>query len=78
MNPYNLRHNAKILQSLVNSVLCGTESISYVSPKVLDVVSDPYENLNSLHNFKMVIKKWKPENCPCRICKVFFKNMEFC
>ena len=39
--PYNLRHNAKILQSLVNSVLCGTESISYLCPKILDVVLDP-------------------------------------
>ena len=31
-HPYNLRHNAE-LQPLVNSVRCGTESISYLRPK---------------------------------------------
>ena len=31
---YNLRHNTKFLQPLVNSVHCGTESISYLGPKI--------------------------------------------
>ena len=31
-HPYNLRHNAKFLQPLVNSVRCGTECISYLGP----------------------------------------------
>ena len=75
---YNLRHNAEFLQPLVNSVRCGTESISYLGPKIWSMVPDTYENIYSLYNFKNVIKKWKPENCPCRICKVFVKNIGFC
>ena len=75
---YNLRHNAEFLQPLVNSVRCGTESISYLGPKIWGMVPNSYKNLDSLFNFKMVIKKWKPENCPCRICKVFVKNIGFC
>ena len=78
-HPYNLRHNAKFLQPFVNSVRCGTESISYlVRPNDLGMVPDTYKNINSLYNFKKVIKKFKPENCPCRICKVFVKNIGFC
>ena len=73
-HPYNLRHNAEFLQPLVNSVRCGTESISYLGPKIWGMVPDTYKNIESLYNFKKAIKKWKAENCPCRICK----NIGFC
>ena len=74
-HPYNLRHNAEFLQPLVNSVRCGTESISYLGPKIWGMVPDTYKNIDSLYNFKKAIKKWKAENCPCRICKIFFRNI---
>ena len=44
---YNLRHNAEFLQPLVNSVRCGTESISYLGPKSWGLVPDTYKNLDS-------------------------------
>ena len=75
---YNLRHNAEFLQQLVNSVRCGTASISYLGPKIWDMVPDTYKNIDCLYDFKNAIKKWKAENCPCRICKVFVKNIVFC
>ena len=31
---YKLRHNAKVLLPLVNSVRCGSESITYLGPKI--------------------------------------------
>ena len=70
-HPYNLRHNAEFLQPLVNSVRCGTESISYLGPKIWGMVPDTYKNIDSLYNFKRAIKKWKAENCPCRICEIY-------
>ena len=70
-HPYNLRHNAKVLPQFVNSVRCGSESITYLGPKIQGMVPDTYKNIDSLYNFKKAINKWKPENCPCRICKVF-------
>ena len=77
-HPYNLRHNAEFLQPPVNSVRCGAESISYLRPKIWGMVPDTYKNINSLYNFKKAIQKWKAENCPCRICKVFVKNIGLC
>ena len=76
--PYNLRHNAEFLQPFVSSVRCGTASIPYLGPKIWCMILDTCKNIDSLYNFKKVIKKWKPENCPCSICKVFIKNIEFC
>ena len=69
-HPYNLRHNTKFLKPIVNS-----ESISYLGPKIWGMVPDTYKNIDSLYNFKKAIKKWKAENCPCRICKIFFRNI---
>ena len=40
---YNLRHNAEFLQPFVNSVRCGTESISYLGPKIWGMVPDTYK-----------------------------------
>ena len=50
--PYNLRHNAKFLQPFVNSVHCGTESISYLGSNIWVMVPDTYKSIDSLYNFK--------------------------
>ena len=57
LHPYNLRHNAKFLQPLIISVRCGTEIISYLGSTFWGMVPDTYENIDSLYNFKKVIKK---------------------
>ena len=28
-------------------------------------------------DLQKTIKKWKPENCPCRICKKYIANVGF-
>ena len=53
---YDLRHNAKFLQPFVNSVRCGTESISYLGPKIWSMVPDTYKNIDSLYNLKRLLK----------------------
>ena len=37
---YNLRYNNDFLKSFLNSVRCGTESISYLGPKIWGIVPD--------------------------------------
>ena len=54
---YKLRHNTTVLQPFVNSVYCGTESISYIGLTIWGMVPDTYKNIDSLYNFKNVIKK---------------------
>ena len=45
----------------MNSVRCGTESISYLGPKFWGIVPDTYKNIDSLYDPKKAIKKWKAE-----------------
>ena len=53
MQKKKLRHNADSLQPFANSVHCGAESILF-KPKDWEY---GYKNINSLYNFKKVIKK---------------------
>ena len=35
------------------------------------------KNKDSLYDFKKEIEKWKPTECPYRICKTFVPNLCF-
>ena len=73
---YNLRQNSQFSRPLVRSVYHGTESISYLGPKIWDILPDSYKGINTLGAFKSKIKLWKPSNCPCRFCRVYIDNVE--
>ena len=36
-----------------------------------------YKNSDRLNIFKLKIKQWTPNNCPCRICRYFIKNLGY-
>ena len=74
---YNLRQILQFSRSLVKSVYHGTESISYLGPKIWDILPDDYKTIQNLDTFKIKIKKWKPENCQCRLCKVYNYRVSF-
>ena len=76
-HPYNLRLNSQFSRPLVRSVFHGTQSISYLGPVIWDILPDSYKNLPNFSVFKNRIKKWKPENCPCRLCKTYISIVGF-
>ena len=77
MNPYDLRNINSFKRRRVNSVSHGTESESYLGPKIWDLV--PNEIKESPNGFKFKIKRWVPEGCPypCRICKIYLGQVGF-
>ena len=66
---YKIRQNSQFFRPLVKSLYHRNESLSYLGSKVWDILRNIYKNIDGLHEFKKDIKKWKPENCPCRIYK---------
>ena len=73
--PHNLRHTSHFSIDPVHSVYNGIESASYLGPKIWEQI--PTEIKNSLDGFKKEIKRWKPTECPGRICKTFLPNLGF-
>ena len=62
----NLRSQTNIRCPQVNTEIYGKNSISYLGPKIWNIVPIDIRNIDSLEKFKIQIKKWKPTNCPCR------------
>ena len=46
---------------------------SFVCPRIWNTIPEVFQNTNSLLVLKENIKKWVPENCPCRSCKFISK-----
>ena len=75
--PHNFRRNDTLQRRRVNSFRHGTESISFLGPKIWDLVSSDIELSQSLSIFKRKIKKWVPLQCLCRLCKIYLQHERF-
>ena len=42
-----------------------------------DILPEKLKNLDNLFHFQKEIKTWKPDTCPCRLCKVYIKRVGF-
>ena len=65
------------LTKRVYSVYNGTETLSYLGPKIWLMIPNEIKASSSLKLFKKRIKVWKPEKCPCRLCKPYVQNVGF-
>ena len=62
---------------LVKSVCKSIDSLSLLGPKNWDILPDTYKDMLDLNSFKVALKKWRPVNCSCIICKVYNCNVGF-
>ena len=76
-NRYCLRSNSTLQRPNIQSVYNGENSLSYYAPIMWDLVPMEIKNSNSLEIFIRKIRHWKPQYCPCRLCKVFIPNLGF-
>ena len=54
-----------------------SKSISYLGPKIWDVLPISFKEAVPLNSFKKLIKKWVPQTCPCRMCKNYILVVGF-
>ena len=50
---------------------------SNLGPKVWELVQHNLKSITSLNSFNEQIKKWNPENRPCRLCKTYSQHVDF-
>ena len=74
---YVTRNNSEFQSHCVKTVHYGTESVSFLGPKIWSILPQEYKNLDNLHDFKNKIKHWVPQNCPCRLCKTYIHQLGF-
>ena len=71
---YNLRTNSSFADRPVHSVYHGTESLSFLGPKIWELFP---KDAKQSDIFKKKIKQWVPSRCPCRICRIYLQNIGF-
>ena len=50
--------------------------MSFLGPIIWDLVNE-LKDIGNQAAFKKPIKKWSPEKCPCRLCKIYISNVGF-
>ena len=68
---YNLRNGLICGSYKIKIVRYGTETITYIGPKIWSIISDEIRESASLETFRQKIKLWKPDSCPCRYPKTY-------
>ena len=61
----------------MHSVYHGTESLSFLGPKIWDLVPVELKEPESLYSSKFKIKNWVPFERPSRICKIYIQPVGF-
>ena len=74
---YNTRQNTQFLREKVNSTTYGLESIRILGPKIWELLPQSMKLIDNINLFKDKIKKWKVENCPCKLCKVYVQGVGY-
>ena len=68
INDYYLPQFSQFNLPNARSAFCGRESILFFAPKIWNIVPNEFKQETALDAFKKLIKKWQPENCPCKLC----------
>ena len=76
-NRYNLRNFRLLECHNVKTSIYGTETVTYKSSQLWNLVPPEIKNKDSLAHFKYGIKKWICTNCPCRLCKTYITELGF-
>ena len=74
---YSFRNFRELSTDSRSSVWMGTESLQFRAPQLWQSVPEETKKSPTLEIFKRRIKLWKPNNCQCRLCKIYIPNVGF-
>ena len=61
----------------INTVYYVGNSIGYFGPLILNNVPSEIRRISDLNRFKVGIRKWKPSDCLCILCKNYLGKVGF-
>ena len=74
---YNLRSGVTITRRNIRTNKFGFDTITTIGAVLRRNLPNDIQNSDSLNIFKRRIKQWTPDNCPCKICRNFIKNLGY-
>ena len=76
-NRYDLRNKRCWETANVRTTCYGTETLLFRGQKTWQLIPPSIKDSSSLLEFKIKIRKWTPEGCTCKLCKVFIHNLGY-
>jgi len=55
----------------------GTNTLSHLGPKIWSIIPQEIKKEKSLNSFTNKIRDWRPDKCPCNMCKEYIKGLGF-
>ena len=74
---YNFRNNSTFETRNTKSVYYGSERISFLGPKIWELLPSNIKDSECLNIFQPNMKSWNPENCPCRLRRLYIADIGF-
>ena len=73
----NLSSGVTVTRRNIRTNKFGFETITTIGAVLWQNLPNDIKNSDSLNIFKHRIKQWTPDNCPCKICRNFIKNLGY-
>ena len=74
---YNTQKADQLQSHCVKTVHYGTGTVSFLGLKLWSILPNEYKSIININAFKSKIKSWVPQNCPCRLCKIYIHHVGF-
>ena len=74
---YPLRNELKFKLRNIRTVRYGIETTAFVGSRICSDMPSELKERTSPNEFKKKIKTWKPESCPCKLCKIYIQRIGF-
>ena len=76
-SPYPLRNELRFKSRNIRTVRYGIETAAFGGSRIWRYMPSELKESTSLNEFRSKIKTWKPENCPCKLCKIYLQRIGY-
>ena len=76
-SPYPLRNKLRFKSRNIRTVRYGIETAAFAGSKIWSCIPSELKESTSLNEFRSKIKTWKPEDCPCKLCKIYLQRIGY-
>ena len=74
---FNLRCGVTVNRGNIRTSKFGFEIVSKIGAILWNYLPAELKNAESLKTFKQKIKLWSPNDCTCKICRKFIKDLAY-
>ena len=61
----------------MNTVKFGDKSLQNLGARLWNQLPGEIQNIESIEKFKIYVKTWRPDRCPCTLCKTFVRGLGY-